>query len=131
MSTVFGKLIRSHREALGLSLLTVAEVVEISRVYLSEVERGIRPPLKRTRWDSLIRAVPTLNYYDLGQAAMVSRRLVADPKRIYPEVMRVLHSLIAAAHMGIITADEVELIRKIIQEAMRKSGVAEQRSKEE
>lgn len=122
MATAFGKLIRDHREALNLSLRKVAEDMKISSVYLSEVERGDRPPFKNTRWPSLVCAIPTLSYSELIEKATMSRRIIIDPKRVHPEVMPVLYSLVVAANMEVITVDEIEPLRNVIREAMRKEA---------
>jgi transcriptional regulator with XRE-family HTH domain len=56
----FGRYIRRQRIAADVSLRAAAKALDVSAVYLGEVERGVRPPLKETHWDALIRAVPTI-----------------------------------------------------------------------
>lgn len=56
----FGQYIRRQRAAAGVSLRSAAKALDVSAVYLGEVERGVRPPLREVHWDKLIRAVPTI-----------------------------------------------------------------------
>lgn len=56
----FGRYIRRQRAVADVSLRSVARTLGVSAVYLGEVERGVRPPLKEEHWDALIRTVPTI-----------------------------------------------------------------------
>jgi len=56
----FGRYIRRQRVAADVSLRKAAKAVGVSAVYLGEVERGVRPPLKEEHWGALIGAVPTI-----------------------------------------------------------------------
>jgi transcriptional regulator with XRE-family HTH domain len=40
----FGRVVRAHREALGLSQEALAELAHLNRSYLGEVERGVADP---------------------------------------------------------------------------------------
>ena len=74
----FGNYLRQARVASGLSLRQVASALKISHVYLGEVERGVRGPLREEHWDGLLQAIPTLTRGDLERQAAASRPLEMD-----------------------------------------------------
>lgn len=47
-------------------------------MYLGEVERGVRGPLRPEHWDALLRAVPELTREELERQAAASRPLEVD-----------------------------------------------------
>lgn len=53
----FGELIRSARRRLNKSLQDVADALGVTAVYVSEVERGKRPPFTTERLPSLSRVL--------------------------------------------------------------------------
>ena len=69
----FGKYLRARRVAADLSLRDVASRLGVSHVYLGEVERAVRPPLKRDRWQALVDAIPGVTIDELERAAATSR----------------------------------------------------------
>jgi hypothetical protein len=74
----FGRYIRSQRAVAGVSLRSAAKVMDISAVYLGEVERGVRPPLKENHWDALMRAVPTIERGNLERLTASERPIQLD-----------------------------------------------------
>ncbi len=74
----FGAYLRRQRIESGRSLREVAEAVGISHVYLGEVERGVRGPLKPDHWSALVRAIPGLTLEELRSHAEASRPLQLD-----------------------------------------------------
>jgi transcriptional regulator with XRE-family HTH domain len=76
--TRFGAYIRRMRIQCGRSLREVAQTVNISHVYLGEVERGVRGPLRPEHWDALIKAIPGLVREELEDHARASRPLQVD-----------------------------------------------------
>jgi hypothetical protein len=66
------------RVACGRSLRDVAAELKISHVYLGEVERGVRGPLRPEHWDALLKAIPELTRDELGRHAAASRPLEVD-----------------------------------------------------
>ena len=76
--TPFGRLIRRRRVEAGRSLRDVADAIGISHVYLGEVERGLRGPLKREHWHALMQAIPGLGREELERAGEISRPLSLD-----------------------------------------------------
>jgi len=74
----FGRYIRSQRSEAGESLRKVAKALDVSAVYLGEVERGVRPPLKEVHWDALIRAVPKIDREVLHRLTTKERPIQLD-----------------------------------------------------
>lgn len=71
--SAFGRYVRSTRVEARLSLRDVADRLGVSHVYLGEVERGVRPPLKKERWKALLAAIPGLDRSRLEKLAEVSK----------------------------------------------------------
>jgi transcriptional regulator with XRE-family HTH domain len=57
-TTAFGRYLKKKRADAGLSLREVSAASGISFVFLGEVERGVRPMIKRDRWPALEQAIP-------------------------------------------------------------------------
>ena len=74
----FGRYIRSQRAAADVSLRAAAKALDISAVYLGEVERGVRPPLKESHWEALVRAVPTIDRDVLARLTAKERPIQLD-----------------------------------------------------
>lgn len=74
----FGKYLRRKRVELKFSLRRVADQIGVSHVYLGEVERGVRGPIKRERWASICEALPGVTEADLERVAGVSRPVQLD-----------------------------------------------------
>lgn len=72
--TAFGRYLRTMRNAADLSLRDVAEALGgISHVYLGEVERGVRPPMKPEWWPKLAKAIPKVTVEELANRASESK----------------------------------------------------------
>ncbi len=74
----FGRYIRRQRAGAGVSLRSAAKALDVSAVYLGEVERGVRPPLKEVHWDTLIRVVPTIERTTLERLTAKVRPIQLD-----------------------------------------------------
>lgn len=74
----FGRYIRSKRAEAGVSLRAAAKALGVSAVYLGEVERGVRPPLKEAHWDALIGAVPSIERAVLSRLTAKQRPIQLD-----------------------------------------------------
>lgn len=81
----FGRYIRAQRVAADVSLRAAARALDVSAVYLGEVERGVRPPLKETHWNALIRAVPTIERTALEHLTAKSRPIQLDLRDSPPQ----------------------------------------------
>lgn len=74
----FGRYIRSKRAEAEVSLRAAAKALGVSAVYLGEVERGVRPPLKQAHWDALIAAVPSIERAVLDRLTAKQRPIQLD-----------------------------------------------------
>lgn len=78
MRNPFGIYLRDRRNASELSLREVADRLGISHVYLSEVERGARPPFTKERWADIVAAIPGITLEDLEKKFATSRPVQLD-----------------------------------------------------
>jgi transcriptional regulator with XRE-family HTH domain len=75
----FGELIRTSRRRLNKSLLDVADALGVTVVYVSEVERGKRPPFTNERLPALAQVLE-LSLDELKTAAWIGRKAIEwDP----------------------------------------------------
>lgn len=81
----FGRYIRRQRAIVDVSLRSAAKVLGVSAVYLGEVERGVRPPLKEEHWDALIRAVPTIERSTLERLTAKAKPIQLDLRDSPPQ----------------------------------------------
>lgn len=81
----FGRYIRRQRVDAGVSLRSAAKVLDISAVYLGEVERGVRPPLKETHWDRLIQVISTIERETLDRLTAKARPIQLDLRDAPPK----------------------------------------------
>ena len=80
----FGRYLRERRVDAEISLRSAASKIGISAVYLGEVERGVRPPLKEKHWDKLLKVVPTLSREKLERFAVDARPMQLDLRDASP-----------------------------------------------
>lgn len=69
----YGTLLRQRRVEAGLSLRDIANKLGVSHVYLADVERGVRGPLKLEHEPNLMRALPSLSANELERARAITR----------------------------------------------------------
>lgn len=74
-SESFGELIRKSRRANNKSLQAVADALNVTAVYVSEVERGKRPPFVTTRLPALAQAL-NLDLTTLLRAAWAEKKMI-------------------------------------------------------
>lgn len=74
----FGRYIRRQRAIADVSLRSAAKALNVSAVYLGEVERGVRPPLKEEHWGALIRAVSTIDRSTLERLTAKAKPIQLD-----------------------------------------------------
>ena len=110
----FGRYIRSQRAAAGISLRSAAKALDISAVYLGEVERGVRPPLKETRWDALIRVVPTIDREVLERLTAKQRPIQLDLRDAPPRYQDLGLALARRIEKQNISTIDLEKLFKIL-----------------
>ena len=63
----FGAYIRNARIDAGMSLRELAKRLDISHVYIGEIERGVKAALPESRWKKLVKALPAITLKDLDR----------------------------------------------------------------
>lgn len=61
----FGQYLRKCRKASGVSLRHVSQCLDVRHSYLSEVERGLRWPLRPCYFDELQQLIPSIDRIEL------------------------------------------------------------------
>ena len=74
----FGTVVRSGREARGLSLSAIAKALGVTKVYVSDVERGLRAPFTREKLEK-VAEVLELDPVELHELAADHRGYVRLP----------------------------------------------------
>lgn len=74
-TTAFGRYLRQRRIAASLSLRDVADRLQVSHVFIGEVERGVRQVVSRNRWADLVAAIPGVTLDDLERHAIQTKPL--------------------------------------------------------
>ena len=111
----FGNYLRQARVASGLSLRQVASALKISHVYLGEVERGVRGPLREEHWDGLLQAIPTLTRGDLERQAAASRPLEMDISDAPPRYQDLAMALARRLKNRDLTVGQIARLLKVLK----------------
>ncbi len=116
MRESFGDLIRSNRRKLNLSLQDVADALGVTAVYVSEVERGKRPPFVTERLPALAKVL-SIEFNDLLRAAWSIRKAIDfDPESSSDKQFEALATLAR----GGLSETELDAILKIALKKQRK-----------
>lgn len=78
MKNEFGQYLRRMRSKANVSLRSAAKSLDISAVYLGEVERGVRPPMKEKHWDKLIKIIEDIDLETLRRLSANTKPLQLD-----------------------------------------------------
>ncbi|MGQ0815839.1 MAG: helix-turn-helix domain-containing protein [Gemmatimonadota bacterium] len=115
----FGEYVREKRTAANKSLREVADALEISHVYLGEVERGRRRVLPEKYWKKLAKEVPGITVKELEHLAAISEPL--DPAAMEGASRDVVVALARTLEENPVMSDE--LAKKLLDllEKRRKS----------
>lgn len=110
----FGELIRSNRRRLDKSLQDVADALGVTAVYVSEVERGKRPPFTVERLPALAQVLE-LDLDRLKAAAWAEKRMIEwDPSTASDKQVQALMAL-ARGGLSESQLDEILEIAKVKQ----------------
>lgn len=110
MRETFGDLIRASRRRLGKSLQEVADEIGVTPVYVSEVERGKRPPFITERLAKLSRALK-LDFESLLRKAWEEKKMIDfDPTSSDKQI----EALMTLARGGL-SEEQLDAILKIAQ----------------
>lgn len=111
MKESFGDFIRTCRRNRELTLQEVADELGVSVVYVSEVERGKRPPFVAERLEKLAKILH-VDTRLLKSAAMRERSVIEfDPRRTSLKQVEVLNSLAR----GGLSDEQLDEILNIVQ----------------
>ncbi len=113
--TAFGTYLRTKRIEAGLSLREVARELDVSHVYLGEVERGVRGPLKRERWKDVLLVIPKTTLENLERHARIDRPIqldLRDAPPVYQELGLALARRIAEQDLS---DHELRSLRRILR----------------
>jgi transcriptional regulator with XRE-family HTH domain len=112
MNQSFGEIIRSCRRRKEKTLQDIAGALGVSVVYVSEVERGKRPPFVTERLTKLAKELGVEIEF-LKNAALRERSFIEfDPKRTSPKQVEVL----AALARGGFTDEQLDQILRITRD---------------
>ena len=111
----FGEFIRANRRRLNKSLQDVADAIGVTPVYVSEVERGKRPPFTPERLTALA-TVLDLDLNELRATAWIEKKMIEwDPNTTSQKQIEVL---VALARGGL-SENQLEEILKIANKEQR------------
>lgn len=111
----FGQVLRNNRRQAGKTLGDLAEVLGVSVVYLSDVERGYRRPLKKERILKIAEFLGT-DAADLFAAADWERGFIEyDITKARPLEADVVGGLVSGLARGGITDDQLISIQEILK----------------
>jgi hypothetical protein len=88
--------------------------LEISAVYLGEVERGVRPPLKEMHWGALIQVVPTIERAVLEQLTAKHKPIQLDLRDAPPRYQDLGLALARRIEKQNISTVDLEKLFKIL-----------------
>lgn len=115
MGPTFGEYLREKRLAAGISLRKLADDLEITHVYLGEVERGKRRTLPESYWPDLVRRVPGISEAGLRAAADISAKVTIDPADHQGEVRDLAIVLARKLATGDVSNDKARKMLRILQ----------------
>jgi len=111
----FGDALRKRRKAAGKTLSDVAGLLEVSIVYVSDVERGNRRPFDSDRIIKVAKFLKT-DASPLIAAADQERGVIEyDITKARPLEADVVGGLVSGLARGGVTDDQLRNIRKILQ----------------
>ncbi len=125
-ASAFGKYLRERRRAAGLSLEELAKLVGVSYEFLGQVERGVRPAIRRERWPALAAAIPGVTVDELERRSAESRPVaidVSEAPQAYEELALLLSRRIRGEDLDRAQlAEIVELLQAGAGAAVRAHG---------
>lgn len=113
----FGSYLRARRVEAHMSLRRLAKELGVSAVYLGEVERGVRGPLARERWDRLVALLPTLSLQALGRYAAEEKPLQLDLTDAPPQYQDLTHALARRIERRDLSETEISELMSLLGES--------------
>lgn len=116
-SNTFGELVRERREQAELSLRDVAaRCVGVGHVYLSQLERGIKPPPPDPVLRELAAAIPTVTLDELRLEAALSRPLQVDATEAPQEYRQLGVVLARRIEEQDLSSETMAALRRLLEE---------------
>ena len=81
----FGEYLRKCREVQGLSLRKAAVQIDLPHTYLYQVELGDRKPIDPSKWEELMRAMPSIKEDRLKVLYAREREILIDASAVSDE----------------------------------------------
>ena len=117
MTEPFGDILRSARQKAQRTLGDIARLLDVSVVYVSDVERGNRRPFSNERILKIAAFLKT-DPAPLITAAGVEKGVIEyDIPKGNPLEARVVGDLVSGLARGGVTEDQLEKIRDILKES--------------
>lgn len=113
-SSAFGKYLRAHRKAHRYSQHELGQLLGVTHAYLSQVERGDRPPLAPRYWPVLVKTLPGVTVAELQRAAALTRPLEIDLSRSSPEQTDVALALALRIRNRDLSAGEIAALIEVL-----------------
>ena len=117
MAERFGEILRRTRQEAERTLGDVARLLDVSVVYVSDVERGNRRPFSNERILKVAKFLKA-NPEPLIAAAVVEKGVIEyDISKAKPLEARVVGDLVSGLARGGVTEDQLERIRTILKDS--------------
>jgi transcriptional regulator with XRE-family HTH domain len=113
-TTSFGKYLRHCRVASNLSLRQLADKIGVGHVYLGEVERGVRGPLKRDRWTALCNAMSPMSMVELERHAKLSRPIQLNLSSAPPTYQNLALALARRLENRDLSKNQLDLLKRVL-----------------
>ncbi len=113
--TAFGRYLRHKRTSARLSLRAVADPLGVTHVYLGEVERGVRGPLKPSYFPKLSKIIPGVTVEELKHNAERSRAVQLSIEDAPPQYQDLALSLARRIQNQDMAARDLRSVMDLLQ----------------
>lgn len=113
--TSFGRYLRRRRLGADLTLREVAAKLGITRVYLGEVERGVRATLPEKYWPKLVKVVPDVTMEELARENATSKPIQMDLSEAPEHYTDLAMSLARRVQTQSLSKDQLSEIMRILR----------------
>ena len=113
--TAFGRYLRQKRIDAGLSLRVAADRLGVSHVYLGEVERGVRGPLRREHWSAMVKAIPGITMAELEEVAKASKPIQIDLNDANPQYQDLALALARRIEQQDLSESEIKRLLSVLK----------------
>lgn len=114
LMTAYGALLRQRRTEAGLSLRDVAAKLGVSHVYLADVERGTRGPLKPEHEPALLQLMRNVRADELERARAVSRPVKISVENAPSQYQELVLALAKRMEQQDLTETQLQKLMKLL-----------------